>query len=51
MNGGDIYILGERRDNGNKFSSGHDEGLYLSYSTETIQKAFGNEVLKLKRKF
>lgn len=48
---GIIHFLGERRDNGNKFSSEHDEWPYLSYPPEAIQKAFENEVLKVKRKF
>lgn len=43
-----MYIIGERGENYNKFSSGLDEGQYLS---EAIQKAFENEELKFKRKF
>lgn len=46
-----VYIIGEREENDNKFSSGHDEGQYLSYPPEAIQKAFENEELKFKRKF
>lgn len=43
-----MYIIGERGENYNQFSSGLDEGQYLS---EAIQKAFENEELKFKRKF
>lgn len=46
-----VYIIGEREENDNKFSSGHDEGQYLSYPPDAIQKAFENEELKFKRKF
>lgn len=31
-----MYIIGEREENDNKFSSGHDEGQYLSYPPEAI---------------
>lgn len=46
-----MYIIGEREENYNKFSSGCGEGQYLSYPPEAIQKAFENEELKFKRKF